>query len=87
MGLLIDDKKVKQIVLDAGKIAREEAKRCKVYTKGRADFVTQADLNVQAFVKGALREEYPDIAFMGEEDGHCSCGDTKECGIGGTITL
>lgn len=75
MGLFIDDKKVKKIVLDAGKIAREEAKHCKVYTKGRADFVTQTDLNVQTFVKGALQEEYPDIAFMGEEDEDCSCAD------------
>lgn len=75
MGLFVDDKKVKQIVLDAGEIARKEAKHCDVFTKGRADFVTQADLNIQAFIKESLQEEYPDIGFQGEEDGDDICAD------------
>lgn len=75
MGLFIDDKKVKQIVWDAGEMARKEAKHCEVFTKGRADFVTQTDLNIQAFVKESLREEYPDIEFQGEEDEDNSCAD------------
>lgn len=75
MGLFVDDKKVKQIVWDAGDIARKEAKHCEIYTKGRADFVTQADLKIQAYIKEALREEYPDIGFQGEEDEDNSCTD------------
>jgi len=35
--------------------------------KGRADFVTAVDTAVQARVKAALAEKYPDIQFMGEE--------------------
>lgn len=75
MGLFVDDTKVKQIVMRAGQIAMKEAKHCAVYTKGRADFVTQADLSIQAFIKESLREEYPDIGFQGEEDDDNRCAD------------
>ena len=35
--------------------------------KGPADFVTDTDLNVQAYLCENLKEQYPDIQFMGEE--------------------
>lgn len=73
MGLFVDDKKVRRIVSDAGKIARKEAKHCEVFIKGRADFVTQADLNIQTFIKEFLQEAYPDIGFQGEEEKNNTC--------------
>lgn len=40
-----------------------------VREKGRADFVTQADLAVQHTLQQALAERWPGIQFMGEEEG------------------
>lgn len=73
MALFIDDKKVRKIVSEAGEIARKEAKHCEVFTKGRADFVTQTDLNIQTFIKESLQEVYPDIGFKGEEEKNKIC--------------
>ena len=53
-------KQVKPLFLD-----REGSSKIKV--KGVADFVTQIDFKVQAQVKTALYELYPEIQFMGEE--------------------
>jgi len=38
-----------------------------VKEKGAADFVTQVDVAVQEYVKQRLKERYPQIQFMGEE--------------------
>ena len=38
-----------------------------VTVKGRADFVTEVDLKIQAFLKNELHARYPGIQFMGEE--------------------
>lgn len=38
-----------------------------VTEKGRADFVTEVDLRVQAFLKRELCKRYPAVQFMGEE--------------------
>ncbi len=66
--MLIDEHKVKQIVLDAWKTVSVELDNVKVFTKGRADFVTQTDLNIQRYIKEALYEAYPQMGFMGEEE-------------------
>lgn len=65
---LINYDTVKQLVRQAGEIAVEEAANLTIYTKGRADFVTQADLKVQTFLKDSLYNLYPQIGFMGEEE-------------------
>lgn len=38
-----------------------------VSRKGRGNFVTQADLAVQEFLRGALQERFPDYGFFSEE--------------------
>lgn len=40
-----------------------------VLKKGMDDYVTYVDLGVQHFLKKELHDRYPDIAFMGEEEG------------------
>lgn len=64
----IDFNKIKQIVTMAGEIVITESGHARVFTKGRADFVTQTDLNVQNFIKNSLQEYYPQIGFIGEEE-------------------
>lgn len=46
---------------------REKAGHIK--TKGRADYVTQVDTDIQAFLFRELRSRFPDIQFLGEEEG------------------
>ncbi|MBT1166653.1 inositol monophosphatase family protein [Bifidobacterium simiarum] len=43
--------------------------RTHITVKGVADFVTEVDTNVQSFVKSRLADRYPDIQFLGEENG------------------
>lgn len=38
-----------------------------VRLKGPVDFVTEVDVHVQSYLQEALRREYPDVQFMGEE--------------------
>ncbi len=65
---LVDYDKVKQLIKQAGEIIIAESSNLTIYTKGKADFVTQADLRVQNFLKDSLYELYPEIDFMGEEE-------------------
>lgn len=55
------------IVREAGAIilAREGASA--IRTKAAQDFVTEVDFRVQSFINGKLRELWPHIQFMGEE--------------------
>lgn len=54
---------------------REKAGHIK--TKGRADYVTQVDTDIQAFLFRELRSRFPDIQFLGEEEGlHEMAADT-----------
>lgn len=54
---------------------RERAGHIK--TKGRADYVTQVDTDIQNFLAGELGSRFPDIQFLGEEEGlHEMSGDT-----------
>jgi myo-inositol-1(or 4)-monophosphatase len=48
----------------------------KVARKQRNDFVTEVDRASEAAIIGALRQAYPDHAFLGEETGHTQ-GATK----------
>lgn len=65
---LVNYDKIKQLTKQAGEIIVTESTDLTIYTKGRADFVTQADLRVQNFIKDSLYELYPEIDFMGEEE-------------------
>lgn len=42
------------------------------YRKANGTFVTDADLEVEKFLRGAVAERFPDDAFLGEEDGERS---------------
>lgn len=54
---------------------RERAEHVK--TKGRADYVTQVDTDIQTFLAGELGSRFPAIQFLGEEEGlHEMSGDT-----------
>lgn len=54
---------------------RERAEHVKI--KGRADYVTQVDTDIQSFLAGELKTRFPAIQFLGEEEGlHEMTGDT-----------
>lgn len=54
---------------------RERAGHIK--TKGRSDYVTQVDTDIQSFLACELGKRFPDIQFLGEEEGlHEMSGDT-----------
>ncbi len=54
---------------------RERAGHVKV--KGLADYVTQVDTDIQSFLARELGNRFPDIQFLGEEEGlHEMSGDT-----------
>ncbi|MCR5324904.1 MAG: inositol monophosphatase [Lachnospiraceae bacterium] len=60
---------IKNIAKEAGKIMLS-AKRPKVMEKaGHANFCTETDEKIQAFLIEKLREIVPDASFLGEEDG------------------
>ncbi|MDE6404524.1 MAG: inositol monophosphatase [Lachnospiraceae bacterium] len=48
-----------------------------IRTKGRADYVTRVDTDIQDFLARGLGKRFPDIQFLGEEEGlHEMSGDT-----------
>lgn len=58
---------VKDIVLEAGSLLKDREAAAHITVKGAADFVTEADRDVQNFIQKALGEKYPEIQFLGEE--------------------
>lgn len=55
------------IVREAGRIMLSRQGAHRIQTKAAKDFVTEVDLEVQRFILDQLRENWPDIQFMGEE--------------------
>jgi myo-inositol-1(or 4)-monophosphatase len=55
------------IVRSAGDIILSREGADAVQTKAAPDFVTAVDFRVQTFIQSALRENWPEIQFMGEE--------------------
>lgn len=54
---------------------RERAEHVEI--KGRADYVTQVDTDIQSFLARELERRFPAIQFLGEEEGlHEMSGDT-----------
>lgn len=52
-----------------------------IQSKGRSDFVTQADFAVQQFMERSLKDLYPKIQFMGEEKDNSSIDFTGDVWI------
>lgn len=59
--------RVIELVKEAKKFFFNEQMQHDVHVKGPIDFVTEVDFHVQAYLQEALRKEYPDVQFMGEE--------------------
>lgn len=60
--------KIIKTVKETDKIFFDEKLRQNVSKKGEFDFVTEADKNISLFLHKRLREEFPDIGFMSEEE-------------------
>ena len=63
----VDTQKIIEIVKQVKPLFLDREGSSQIKVKGVADFVTQIDFKVQAQVKTALYELYPEIQFMGEE--------------------
>ena len=66
---MIDYSIIESIVCNAGEIMKSGISSTDIYIKGRADFVTQKDLEVQNYIFTELNKLYPHIGFIGEEEG------------------
>ena len=61
--------KIKEIAKEAGRIMLE-AKRPRIMEKaGHANFCTETDEKIQAFLMERLKAVIPEASFLGEEDG------------------
>lgn len=64
----IDLQKVIDIVKQTDSMFFNENLRGDVTVKGDCDFVTKADLDISDFLKNKLKEQYPEIGFISEEE-------------------
>lgn len=64
---MIDYKYIKTVIKEAGDIILASNDDIQIYEKGRADFVTDKDVEVQKYVYEHLTSRYPEIGFIGEE--------------------
>lgn len=74
----VDINLIIEIIKEASYILRNESYIKDIYSKGIADFVTQADYKIQDFIKNKLSENYSHIQFMGEENNEQNIDVTKE---------
>lgn len=58
---------IEEIVRKAGGLLKNREAAAHITVKGAADYVTEADRDVQDFIQKALGGKYPDIQFLGEE--------------------
>lgn len=63
----VDIEFVKKIMIEAADIFSNKESVAKIITKGRADFVTAVDVQVQQYMQEKLTAQYPQIQFMSEE--------------------
>lgn len=63
----IDIEYVKKTIIEAAEIFSNKESVSRIITKGRADFVTAVDIQVQQFMQEKLTAKYPKIQFMSEE--------------------
>ena len=64
----IEIQNIIKIVKDAAGILSQRDLIGDISVKGPADFVTEADKDIQQFIQAELLVQYPDIQFLGEED-------------------
>ena len=64
----IEIQNIIKIVEDAAGILSQRDLIGDISVKGPADFVTEADKDIQQFIQAELLVQYPDIQFLGEED-------------------
>ncbi len=62
-----DMREIAGVVKSAGALLFDTRAAGDITVKGRADFVTQVDLNLQERIKRELFRRYPAVQFMGEE--------------------
>lgn len=60
--------KIIGIVRETDGIFFDENLRKDVKEKGKSDYVTRADIEISNFLHGRLKEEFPDIDFLSEEE-------------------
>lgn len=65
--MTIDMEELIKLVKETQPLLTNEKAAAQVTVKGISDYVTQVDFQVQEFLKERLREEWPEIQFMGEE--------------------
>ena len=62
----------KELIVRAGELAMtywKSLETLEVKSKGLQDFVSEADYNTEVLIKSAIKERFPDDAFLGEETG------------------
>lgn len=70
MTVLLSD--LEKVIREAGSIALNyfnNINQLKVSKKSPRDFVTEADISVEAYLKDTLTKQYPQYGFWGEESG------------------
>ena len=63
------EKELEALLRQARSIFVDETALADVTVKGRANFVTRCDTGVQHFLQKELGARWPEIQFLGEEDG------------------
>lgn len=64
----MDIQKVVKIIQETDRIFFDENLRNDVTVKGASDYVTRADTEISAYLHKRLKEEFPDVGFMSEEE-------------------
>lgn len=64
----MDIEKLVNIVRETDKIFFDEKLRGDVKEKGQFDFVTRADIGISDYLHARLKDEFPQIGFMSEEE-------------------
>jgi len=71
----------KELIVRAGELAMtywKSLETLEVKSKGLQDFVSEADYNTEVLIKSAIKERFPDDAFLGEETGPTGIEGTHE---------
>lgn len=64
---MIEIKVIQRIVREAAKLFADRDAAIQIKEKGACDFVTAVDEAVQKYIQGELKQNYPEIQFLGEE--------------------
>lgn len=71
--------KLLELIKETKEIALNKSDANDITVKGMADFVTKVDFGVQEFLKPRLKEIYPEVQFMSEEQ------DNKDIDLNGKV--